>query len=54
MLLDIVELACSHSELNLAATFANILDEFGISDKVGCNCNQRLVDSPHKGSFNYL
>jgi hypothetical protein len=37
MLLDIVEVAHSHSGLNLAAAFANILDEFSISDKVGFN-----------------
>ena len=54
MLLDIVEVAHSHSGLNLAAAFANILDEFGISDKVSCNCSQRFVDSPHRDSFNYL
>jgi hypothetical protein len=34
MLLDIVEAAKSHSGANLAAEFAHILDEFGISDKV--------------------
>ena len=34
MLLDIVEVACSHSGFNLAAAFGNILEEFGISDKV--------------------
>jgi hypothetical protein len=34
MLLDIVEVAKSHSGVNLAAAFAQILDEFGISDKV--------------------
>ena len=34
MLLDIVEVAHSHSGLNLAAAFAAILDDFGISDKV--------------------
>jgi hypothetical protein len=34
MLLDIVELAKSHSGVNLAAAFAKILDDFGISDKV--------------------
>jgi len=34
MLLDIVEVAHSHSGLNLAAAFAKILDDFGISDKV--------------------
>ena len=34
MLLDIVEVACSHSGLNLAVAFAKILEEFGISDKV--------------------
>ena len=34
MLLDIVELACSHSGINLAIAFAKILEDFGISDKV--------------------
>ena len=34
MLLDIMELTRSHSGLNLAAAFAKILEDFGISDKV--------------------
>jgi coproporphyrinogen III oxidase len=34
MLLDMKEVATSHSGLNLAAAFAQILDEFGISTKV--------------------
>jgi hypothetical protein len=34
MLLDLVEVARSHSGVNLAATFAKVLEEFGISDKV--------------------
>lgn len=34
MLLDIVEVAHSHSGINLAAAFAKILDDFAISDKV--------------------
>lgn len=34
MLLDIVEVAVSHSGANLAAAFAQILEEFGISGKV--------------------
>jgi hypothetical protein len=34
MLLDIVEVARSHSGLNLAAAFAEILEDFGINDKV--------------------
>ena len=34
MLLDLVEVARSHSGLNLAAAFAWILDSFGIADKV--------------------
>jgi hypothetical protein len=33
MLLDMVEVACSHSGINLAAAFAKILEDFGISDK---------------------
>ena len=35
MLLDLVELAESHSGVNLANTFAKVLEEFGIKDKVG-------------------
>jgi hypothetical protein len=37
MLLDLKEVVTSHSGMNLAAAFAQILDEFGISAKVsGC------------------
>ena len=34
MLLDIVEVAKSHTGVNLAAAFAKILEEYGISEKV--------------------
>ena len=34
MLLDLVEVARSHFGLNLAAAFAKVLEDFGISDKV--------------------
>jgi hypothetical protein len=34
MLLNIVEVPCSHSGLNLAKAFTNILEDFGISEKV--------------------
>jgi hypothetical protein len=34
MLLDIVEVAKSHSGINLAVVFAKILNDFGISNKV--------------------
>lgn len=34
MLLDLVEVARSHSGENLAAAFDEVLEEFGISDKV--------------------
>ena len=37
MLLDLVEVARSHSGVNLAETFANILEGFGIQDKVSFN-----------------
>jgi len=40
MLLDIVEVAKSHSGINLAAAFAKILDDFGISDKVNHISNE--------------
>ena len=34
MLLDLVEVAVSHSGLNLASAFSEVLDDFGISNKV--------------------
>ena len=34
MLLDLVQVATNHSGFNLAAVFAKVLDDFGISDKV--------------------
>jgi hypothetical protein len=33
-LLDLVEVAKSHSGINLASVFAKILDDFGIAHKV--------------------
>ena len=34
MLLDLVKVACLHSGFNLVKAFSNILEDFGISDKV--------------------
>ena len=34
LLLDIVEVARSHSGVNLAIAFADVLNDFGIADKV--------------------
>lgn len=34
MLLDLVELAKSHSGVNLGAAFAKVLEDFGIGEKV--------------------
>jgi hypothetical protein len=34
MLLDLVQVAKSHTGLTLAAVFAKILEDFGIADKV--------------------
>lgn len=34
LLLDVVEVARSHSGINLAAAFAEILEDFGIGEKV--------------------
>jgi hypothetical protein len=34
MLLDLVEVAKSHSGVNLAEAFAKVLEDFGIQDKV--------------------
>ena len=35
MLLDLVEIAKSHSDVNLTAAFAKVQEDFGIIDKVG-------------------
>ena len=35
ILLNVVQVARSHSGINLAAAFAKILEDFGISDKAG-------------------
>ena len=40
MLLDLVEVAKSHSGVNLAAAFAKVLEDFGISDKVRISKNE--------------
>ena len=46
MLLDIIELAHSHSSFNLVAAFAKILEDFGISDKVSkLSCRESVIDS---------
>jgi hypothetical protein len=46
ILLDIVELAHSHSGFNLAAAFAKILGDFRISDKVSkLYCGEGVIDS---------
>ena len=39
MLLDIVEVAESHTGVALAAAFAKVLDDFRIGDKVSKNCD---------------
>jgi hypothetical protein len=41
LLLDIVEVACSHSGVNLAQAFTGILDDFGIGDKVSRDIDHR-------------
>ena len=46
MLLDLVQVDTSHSGVNLAAVFAKVLDDFGISDKV--------LDSPITGELSIL
>ena len=46
LLLDLVEVAKSHSSTNLAAAFAKILDDFGIGHKV-------RVDQLHENSITH-
>ena len=43
MLLDLVEVAMSHSGVNLAETFAKVLREFGTEDKVSFNCYHKIM-----------
>lgn len=46
-LLDLVEVAKSHSGVNLASAFAKIMDDFGIGNKVSLmNCLHEECDSP--------
>ena len=47
MLLGIVKLTQSHSSINLAAAFAKILEDFGISNKVSeLPGREQTIDSP--------
>ena len=52
LLLDIIEVACSHSGANLANAFATILGDFGIADKVSLftkiNINEDTQILTHK------
>ena len=43
MLLDIVEVAKSHTGVNLAAAFAKILEDYGITDKVIISLKYRII-----------
>lgn len=43
MLLDIVEVSVSHSGANLASAFTQILEEFGISNKVSLLSSKVVV-----------
>jgi hypothetical protein len=45
LLLDLVEVAKSHSGLNLAAAFAKILEDFGIAHKVSSRINQAFKET---------
>jgi len=57
MLLNIVEVARSHSGINLAVAFAKILEDFGIINKVN-KClsavNRLTTHSRHSDSFDNL
>ena len=57
MLLDIVEVARSHSGLNLAAAFAKILEDFGISNKVNKSLSvvdRKIAHHGHADPFDHL
>jgi len=41
MLLDIVEIAHSHSSFNLATVFVKILEDFGVSEKANSSYSRR-------------
>jgi len=34
LLLDVVQVACAHTGINLAEAFAAVLEDYGIADKV--------------------
>jgi hypothetical protein len=56
MLLDIVEVAKSHTGVNLAAAFAKILEDYGISNKVmiSAKCYNDIADMDSQNSWGYL
>jgi hypothetical protein len=56
LLLDIVEVAKSHTGVNLAAAFAKILEDYGISDKVFIDLNfeSNVIDMDAPDSRGYL
>jgi hypothetical protein len=45
MLLDLVEVPRSHSGVNLAEAFANVLKDFGIEDKVSFNVSINCIET---------
>ena len=49
MLLDVVEVAKSHTGANLAAAFSKILEDYGISDKVKMSFEfkKKYIDKTH-------
>ena len=46
MLLDLVEMAESHTGVNLGTTFASVLKSFGIEDKVSVSEIGSVAHSP--------
>ena len=56
LLLDIIEVVKSHTGVNLAAAFAKILDDYGISNKVriSAKCYSDIADMDSPDSWCYL
>ena len=56
LLLDIVEVAKSHTGVNLVTAFAKILDDYGISDKVMISAKyyNDIADTDSPDSWCYL
>lgn len=54
MLLDLVEVAMSHTGMNLGATFMTVLKQFGVEGKVRASNSHQKRSLTHDVCYRYL